>query len=234
MKANVDGDPYVYWAALSKEVETPQEAADFAIELFNTTLDSVFATDYRIAVKGKGNYRTQISADYKAHRKGPDENKKPLLKAAHSALMEEFNAVRADGMEADDLTRIWCEEDRKAKIPFVLVHEDKDLNMIAGPHYNPKKNLLYHVTDDEADLWFHKQLLMGDNADNIKGLYRVGPKKVETWLSEVAPKNRLDFVIKKWQEYHPDDWYERLLTCGQLIHIKRTIDDNWELPKGIN
>jgi len=229
MKANVDGDPYVYWAALSKEVETPQEAADFAIELFNTTLDSVFATDYRIAVKGKGNYRTQISADYKAHRKGPDEDKKPLLKAAHSALMEEFNAVRADGMEADDLTRIWCEEDKNAGIPFVLVHEDKDLNMVSGTHYNPKKDDLYQISEDEADLWFHKQLLMGDSSDNIKGLYRIGPKKADAWLKEVLPENRLAFVISKWKEFHPDDWYERLLICGQLIYIKQTFESEFTL-----
>jgi len=230
MKANVDGDPYVYWAALSKEVETPQEAADFAIELFNTTLDSVFATDYKIAVKGKGNYRTEVSSDYKAHRKRPADDKRPLLKAAHSALMEEFNAVRADGMEADDLTRIWCEEDREEGIPFVLVHEDKDLNMVAGAHYNPKKGDLYHVTEDEADLWFHKQLLMGDSADNIKGLYRIGPKKADVWLADVLPENRLAFVVSKWKEFHPTDWYDRLLTCGQLLYIKRSFDDKWELP----
>jgi len=230
MKANVDGDPYVYWAALSKEVESTQEAADFAIELFNKTLDSVFATEYKVAVKGKGNYRTQVSSDYKSHRRRPDQDKIPLLKAAHNALMEEFNAIRADNMEADDLARIWCVEDKNNNIPYVLVHEDKDLNMVPGAHYNPKKDELYHVSEDEADLWFHKQLLMGDSADNIKGLYRIGPKKADAWLKDVKPENRLDFVISKWQEYHPNDWYDRLLVCGQLIYIKQTMVDQWVLP----
>ena len=44
--------------------------------------------------------------------------------------------------------------------------------------------------------------------------------------------DRMQVVIKMWEDKHPEDWYERLHMCGTLIHIKKSEDD-WFYIKGL-
>ena len=46
---------------------------------------------------------------------------------------------------------VWFEEARSEGESFVVIAEDKDLDCIAGAHYNPKKGRIYHVSEDDAD-----------------------------------------------------------------------------------
>ena len=66
---------------------------------------------------------------------------------------------------------------------------------------------------------------MGDSADNIQGIYRMGPKKTAKYLEEYPMGSRMEAVIKIWKEKHPQDWEEKLLTCGKLIHILKSFED---------
>jgi 5'-3' exonuclease len=59
---------------------------------------------------------------------------------------------------------------------------DKDLLQIPGHHYNFFKNVGKEVTVKEAVYSLYNQVLCGDSADNIPGLYKCGPKGAELIL----------------------------------------------------
>lgn len=223
----IDADVLVHWAARGSD--TVDEAVEMLHELMEEAMEISFAEEFRIAVKGKGNFRKDVTGDYKANRKELDVDLKSRLSAVHRTVVRDYGGVPAHDMEADDLVRIWAEEARAEGVPFVIIAEDKDLKCIPGVHYNPKKREFAHVSEDEADLLYHMQLLVGDSADNIKGLWRVGPVKARKALVDVPMGERMDTVIEMWQEKHPDDWRERLQQCGSLIHILRTHDDEFTL-----
>ena len=225
----IDADVLVHWSARASD--TPEEAVEMVHELMTEAMEMSFAEEFLVAVKGKGNFRKDVTGDYKANRKKLDEDLKLRLSAVHRTLVRDYSAVPADGMEADDQVRIWAEEARKEGKAYVIIAEDKDLRCIPGPHFNPKKREITHVTEEEADLLYHMQLLTGDSADNIKGLWRVGPVKARKALQDVPMGERMEKVIEMYKERHPEDWRDRLMECGSLIHILRTPDDAFSLPE---
>ena len=227
MLAIIDADVFIHWSARAS-VDT-EEALEMIEELMTTAIETTFADETLVAVKGANNFRHDIVPDYKANRSQPDPELIERLNAVTEFLKENYNAVPADGMEADDQVIIWAEEARKEEKDFVIIAEDKDLKCIPGVFYNPKKNIIEVIDEDQADLLYHCQLLTGDSADNIQGLYRVGPKTAQKWLKDLPIGKRMDKVKEVWAEKHPTDWQQRLLTCGQLIHIKRTYDDEFTL-----
>lgn len=213
----IDADVFNHWSARGSD--TPEEAVEMLHTILENAMAGSFADTFKVAVKGKGNYRKDVFNDYKANRKALDPEVKARLIATHKVLINEYDAVPADNMEADDLVRIWAEEAKSAGEDFVVIAEDKDLNCIAGPHYNPKKDLHFFIDEDAADELMHIQYLTGDGVDNIKGLWKIGPVKAKKILDVVQPEDRLFAVMSAWEEKHPEDWYERLEVCGSLIFI---------------
>ena len=226
----IDGDVFLHWAAHGSD--TPDDAVQMLNDILEEAKETSWAEEFKIAIKGKNNFRKNVTDTYKAKRKPPDEDTKEKLVACAKAIVKDHEAVMAHGMEADDYIRIWSEEARAAGIEFIVIAEDKDLLCIGGRFFNPKKREMRFIDENEADLLYHSQLLTGDSADDIKGLFRVGPKTAEKWLKDVPMGERMDVVIKKWQEYHPEDWYDKLMTCGKLIHILKSHDDSFYVPRG--
>ena len=210
MLALIDADVQCFWAAAS--TDSDGDCIEKVREVMEESIEGCFSTDYRAAVKGKGNYRKDLYPFYKGKRAPLADDMKQRLKVAHSVLLKEYNAVMAHGMEADDQVRIWAEESRAAGQPFVVVAEDKDLKCIVGAHYNPKKSLHFRMNEDDADMWYHAQLLAGDSTDNIPGLWRVGLKvAMNKLLVDVPMGERMAKVVEVYKEKHPDDWYEKLM-----------------------
>ena len=63
----------------------------------------------------------------------------------------------------------------------IIVSDDKDLQTIAGYHYN--KGEVIEVSEQQALKNFYTQVLTGDTADNYKGCRGVGPVKAERILA---------------------------------------------------
>jgi 5'-3' exonuclease len=155
--------------------------------------------DLRIAVKGANNFRYDVYDLYKGNRKRDlEEAIKKCLGYAHDHLIQEHGAIRCDGMEADDMVAIWAWECILSEMPYVVVHIDKDLDMIPGTHYNFVKQETYTVDFDTAHYNFIKQILTGDNADNIPGVKGIGPKKAEKLLEGVPFEQRYTKVKEAW------------------------------------
>ena len=112
-----------------------------------------------VAVKGHGNFRKDLFPKYKANRKPQPDDMKEALTYAHDYMCKKWDAVMADGMEADDLVAIWAYEAREAETAYVIAGIDKDLLQIPGHHYNFVKRMHSDVDDDQAHLSLMLQCL---------------------------------------------------------------------------
>ena len=159
----------------------------------------IMPDEMKVAVKGRGNFRKDIYPEYKANRKDLEPEMKEALTYGHQHMVKNWNAVEADGMEADDLVAIWASEARENEDAYVVVGIDKDLKQIPGNHYNFVKKEHCFIDDDEAHLLLMTQCLTGDNSDNIPGIKGIGPKKAEKILSGIARDRRWGRVKAAWR-----------------------------------
>jgi len=108
---------------------------------------------------------------YKGNRDGM---KKPAhYEAIRDYYMQYHGAMMFDKWEADDAACMALHKgSTRADYEYVLSTIDKDLAQQRGRHVNPSKKDEGVYVIEEAEGWrnFYHQMLMGDTADNIKGL----------------------------------------------------------------
>ena len=186
-----------------------------------------FMATPRVAVKGKGNFRKDLYPAYKGNRNREyEEAHRAALNYGYEYMVEKYDGVPADGMEADDLVCIWAYEARELEIPYLIAGIDKDLKQIPGDHYNFGKQEFDHVTDDRANYNLMLQCLTGDSGDNIPGLRGIGPKKAAALLAGATSDSaRWDIVRNAWGV----DRYADLDISRRLLEMIRT----WEEFDGI-
>jgi len=157
---------------------------------------------FMCAVKGDGNFRERVDPDYKGHRKALEPEMKAAVLYGLQHMIDEYGAIPADDMEADDLVSIWAYEMMDAGMEPIIVAIDKDLLQIPGWHYNfVKKDPPRYVNADEANMLLMMQCLTGDTADNIKGIKGVGPKKAEKILAGVPMERRWNRVKAAYRQH---------------------------------
>jgi len=215
MKALIDADIVAYRVACTLEED---DAEDFvyarAEDLIDNILVNTEATEYRLFLTGKNNFRYTIYPEYKAHR--PKE--KPFwLEKCRQYLIATFNAEVVDGQEADDALGIAQTEDT------IICSIDKDLLMIPGRHYNFVKDEFQEVTNDSGMRHFYMQCLTGDRSDNIKGIEQIGPKKAEKILVGCVTEQELFNAVR---EAYSND--EEFLMNGRVLWIRRKENEDWK------
>ena len=215
MKALIDADIVAYRVACTLEDD---DAEDFvyarAEDLVDQILVNTEATEYRLFLTGKNNFRYSIYPEYKAHR--PTE--KPFwLEKCRQYLIATFNAEVIDGQEADDALGIAQTEDT------IICSIDKDLLMIPGRHYNFVKDEFQEVTNDSGMRHFYMQCLTGDRSDNIKGIEKIGPKKAEKILAGCVTEQELFNAVR--DAYSND---EEFLMNGRVLWIRRKENEDWK------
>ena len=223
MIALIDADSLMFQACFN--IEDTKEALQKYDDLIENIRIECWADEVKVAVKGDNNFRYKLADDYKANRSGVPEEVAKWLPVIRNYALEQ-GAVPTEYGEADDLVSQWAYEEGYQDC--VVAHMDKDLDMIPGEHYNyhHAKMKHYTLTHDEADHNFHMQLLMGDNADNIKCLYGIGPAKAAKILNGVDAHHRTDMVISLWERRVPD-WQQKLLVAGNLLWLRRFPEDKW-------
>jgi len=215
LKALIDADIVAYRVACTLEDD---DAEDFvyarAEDLIDNILVNTEATEYRLFLTGKNNFRYTIYPEYKAHR--PKE--KPFwLEKCRQYLIATFNAEVVDGQEADDALGIAQTEDT------IICSIDKDLLMIPGRHYNFVKDEFQEVTNDSGMRHFYMQCLTGDRSDNIKGIEQIGPKKAEKILAGCVTEQELFNAVR---EAYSND--EEFLMNGRVLWIRRKENEDWK------
>ena len=222
----IDGDILVYqsiWGALkTKDIKKKldQTIASIMSELEGST--------GKIAIKGKGNFRKDVYLEYKGNRKKElTEQEKEFFAYAYDYLETSWDAVPADGMEADDLLAIWSTE-----TPGIIVSIDKDLLQVPGLHYNTRKKEYTHMSEEEASLLLHTQVLMGDSTDNIPGLRGIGKVKAAKVMEGIPLAQHLSAVKSFWQKSFGRGWEDDLQLNMDLIYLKRNMDDRYDTRTG--
>jgi DNA polymerase-1 len=142
-------------------------------------------------------------------------------------MESKYKATISEGEEADDLIAI---EAARLGYDACVASIDKDMLQIPCWHFNIVRGDYTKVTPDEGIKFFYTQILTGDRADNIVGLFKVGPKKAEKILDGATEEEDLwDRVVKA---YDGDE--ERVIENARLLWLRREEGEIWLPPKARN
>lgn len=218
MIALIDGDIISYSCAIYNENWGWEACREDIDQLVKRVLETVGASDYQMFITGDNNFRYNVDPNYKANRKGKPD---PIYRADSNAyLVTEYGADVTDGIEADDAIGIAASAiDVDGR---VICSIDKDLKQIEGHHYNWRRNEHATVTSLEGTQLLYRQLLTGDNADNIPGVGGIGPVKSARIIDSL--EDELD-MFKAVRAFYKTD--ERMLQSGRLLYIWRKENDDW-------
>lgn len=206
-------DEYAIWTLHSDEKDCVRKIKDY----YNTLKQDTQCKEIVSAFSDKDNFRKEIYPDYKLNR---TKSRKPLtLSFCREYIMKNYNGFIRPRLEADDILGILATSD-VIKGNKIICSIDKDLNQIAGLHYNPTAKEFYGITKKQADYNFYYQCLVGDATDNYKGAPTYGEVKTKKTLSN---KKNLWKVVKdcfKGQGLSEED----ALTQARLARILRNTD----------
>lgn len=219
MNAIIDADAFIFRAAVASEAEDLFVAADRVDHMINIALDEVSAKEYILFVTGKGNFRYNIYPEYKANR--IDKPRPKWEQALKQHLIDQWQAEIVNGIEGDDACGI--AQCGSLKDKTIIIHQDKDINMIPGWHYNFVKKEKYYVSNEEAIHFFFTQLLTGDTVDNLKGVVGIGKAKAEKLLNSAESASEMWEVVKDCYSSEED-----MDMQAQCLWIHRKQNDNYK------
>ena len=229
-----DKDRYKEWL---KHNEKPHESLDYCLHSVKKTIEgkvnAAGASHVIPFISHPVNYREQMFPEYKMNR---DVTHKPYWHTdIVDYLFEEWGAVYShQGDEADDAMGIAQTQAREAREETIIVTIDKDLDMIPGWHYNWSKNNkdngTYFMKDPEGLQRFYAQILTGDTADNIPGIFRhMGIKCKAEYLYPLEGMRKEKDMYNYVLNIYKGDW-RHVNLMAKLLWIKRT-NSFWEVPK---
>ena len=245
----VDGSSYLYRAFhalpdLKNKKNHPTGVIYGVLNMLRLT-HSQFPSDYSVCIfdaKGK-TFRNDIYEDYKANRpKMPEELAIQIepLKKAISAMG--WPMLIENSVEADDVIGTLSKRANENNIKVIISTGDKDLAQLVNKH----TTLINTMTNEKLDIEGVKNkfgispsliidylTIIGDKADNVPGIEKVGPKTALKWLDEYKS---LEKIINNSDRFtgvvgenlkKAIDW---LPTAKDLITIRCNLDINfnWE------
>jgi 5'-3' exonuclease len=230
VRALLDGDIYAFRPAAASENDDVGIAIWRMEEMIDNTLAETGADSLSIFLSGETNFRYSIYPEYKANRTQP---KPRHLKDLKQYLVDKYAAVVSDNCEADDLLGI----EQCANTDTIICSLDKDLRMIPGNHYSfeisgktngtawvrPAERVF--VEPIEGLRHFYAQCLIGDTADNVKGVYGIGKAKAARILAGARTEATL---FEATRDFFSSD--EEFLMTGQCLWIFRKPNDIWRFP----
>lgn len=177
--------------SFDKSLEDIYKSVD---QIISNMLLNVKATSY-IGFVGmsRDTLRTTAYPEYKANRSGLA----PLqyLNEIKFYMVDRWSFYPLYGIEADDIVN-----SVRLKIEnSVICAIDKDLLMLEGTHYNYKKNEWVTTSTLEALEYFWKSMIIGDPADNIKGIERKGKVFADTLLLNIDDEDSMRTIV--FEEY---------------------------------
>lgn len=231
----LDGDIIVYRVGFSTEKSRFSEAQRQVDNWLEKIMEKFDTIHYHLYLSdSEGNFRKQIDSNYKANRK---IEKPKYYEKIINYMIDEWDAEISWGQEADDAMGI--------KQKYYLDHQsenmnlkhtvictiDKDLDQIAGKHYDFLKDKQYSITYEQGLKFFYTQILTGDPVDNIIGLRGIGPAKAKFILSGCTTEPQLfQAAYNAYKSVHKDKADEEMLKNGQLVKIRQFPEQIWSFP----
>lgn len=181
-------------------------------------------------------FRHQMYQAYKGTRKPmPEELRqqvpvmKEVLKAMHITIMEQA------GLEADDILGTLAKKAEQEGMEVSLVSGDRDLLQIATDHIKIRISKTkqgrteiedYYAADVQAAYqvtplqFIELKALMGDTADNIPGVPKVGEKTAQALMVEYGS---LDNIYSHVEEISKKSIRESLIEHKDLAELSKTL-----------
>jgi len=187
-------------------------------------LEDMYPVERVITFSGsKGNFRKLITPVYKANRKV--ENIPPLLNEMHQFVKDEYDSVWGYGIETDDIVaRYWYNLSNEiGRDNVMIVSIDKDYKqfpcLIYNYHY--KHKVVLDISEEEALYNFYEQMIVGDTADNIKGIAGRGVKYAEKYLADCNTKYQYTRkMLELFQEKYKGKARQKYAECYHLLKLR--------------
>lgn len=245
----LDGDFLLYQAAATvKTVPTAVRRLHTLIltEMFMVGCKrcEVFFTDSNSSKCLRYMYPTVLP--YQGNRKG--KAKPPLLEPLKQRVQGMSYTEHPDGIEMD-----WAFEEeaddrmiaRSIELGSncIVSSGDKDLRLTPAPYWEAKTASVHYITDRFGDIWwtgegstpvkghgskfFWTQMLMGDTADNVRGIARYngklcGPRGAFEALAEFTDESECaNHVVAAYAKINQD-----VLAEAQCLWLRRSTDDS--------
>lgn len=231
MNAIIDGDILAYRAAFWADSEGIEWLQDRIInDLTRWTPPGADNITVALSCQREDNFRRDWLPDYKRHR--TDRPSPSSLPYAIEILQEQATCLTAPRLEADDLLGIYMSQG------YIGVTIDKDLQQIPGLLWKPpvddgEQEPIRSISQQEADLFFHRQWITGDSTDNIPGIWKMGPKKAEAALASCHSANHTALVLSLY-ERRPNKQgnpyrFEDAIANAKAVRILRGWEDTlWQ------
>ena len=143
--------------------------------------------------KGK-TFRHKMYKEYKAHRPPMPDDLRDQIQPVHDIVKAMgLPLICVDGVEADDVIGTLAQQASERGMETLISTGDKDMAQLVNEHVS----LMNTMTDTFSDVEGVKEkfgvppekiidylALIGDKADNIPGIPKVGPKTAVKWLQQ--------------------------------------------------
>lgn len=247
MIALIDADILPYEFGGMVQLEEPEKPLEWDIvrsmvdDRINQIVEATSSERPRLFLTDSGsNFRLKAATilPYKGQRK---QEKPYHWERIRQHLIDCWDAEVQYGIEADDQLGIvqmsyidrglsdysWDDGKDGTYNQTVICSRDKDLHMIPGWHYQwecgKQKEKLWFQDETSAIRCFYKQLLTGDNTDNILGLFGVGAsstllKTIDQLESEEAMYLH---VKEQYEKRFGSYWWQFMLENAKLLWILR-------------
>ncbi|WP_092483739.1 DNA polymerase I [Candidatus Ichthyocystis hellenicum] len=142
------------------------------------------------------NFRHEMYKEYKANRDSPDEDFIKQIDPLIACIKANgWHCIRIDGIEADDIIGTLAGLFSKNDYQCLISTGDKDLAQLVDEQVTLINTTNGEYIDINIDgvyqkfgVWPYQMVdylsLIGDTADNIPGVYKVGPKTAQKWISQ--------------------------------------------------
>jgi len=250
----VDGSAYIFRAyhrlpPLTNPEGTPVGAVYGYTTMLWKLADDLDAADgpTHMAVildKDSKSFRNDIYPEYKANRPEPPEDLRPqfpLIRDATRAFS--LPCIEEQGLEADDLIASYARQAQRMGWDVTIVSSDKDLMQLVGEENGARIDMLdtmksQRIYIDEVeekfgvtpDLVGDVLALMGDNVDNIPGIYGVGPKTASKLIAE---HGSLTAALDQAPDMKKSKLKERLIEGrddAEMSRVLVTLKEDCDLP----
>ena len=193
----IDADSMVYAAGfIADKTGGPASHACHALDMIlYSVMDTLHSVDYEVYLTGPSGSATRLSV-YPEYKMNRAKLRRPVhYEALREFLVTNWNALVVNNMEADDLVSARG----IAEPENVIVSIDKDLWTTPGIHYHWKSKVLEEVSEHEAWMNLYTMALVGDVADNVKGVRGIGPKKAAKILDRATSAREMyDFCLETY------------------------------------
>ena len=239
----VDGSSYLFRAfhalpPLTNSKGQPTGAVYGVINMLNKLVVEYKPEHIAVIFDAKGKtFRNDMYSEYKAHRPPmPDELRSQIAPLYELVEALGYPMIIVPDVEADDVIGTYAKQATEQKVATLISTGDKDIAQLVNPHVT-LINTMSNTLLDEAGVLEKFDVppsaiidylaLMGDTADNIPGIPKVGPKTAAKWLKQYETLENLvahaDEIKGKVGESLRDNM-DQLPLSKQLTTIKCDVE----------